>query len=129
MGTRHGPTPTRQTTDQRGNMEVTRLAEALPYEAPKHHGVAALRLHGGEQTDAERVMVGLSHFLPGGGADDSSSEAERVYVVLEGQITVTTEDGPVVLGPLDSCLIPPGETRSVQNATNRPASMLVIVVP
>jgi hypothetical protein len=38
---------------------------------------------------------------------------------------VTTEDGPVVLGPLDSCVIPPGETRSVQNATNRPASMLV----
>ena len=67
--------------------------------------------------------------IGGGGADDSSSEAERVYVVLEGQITVTTEDGPVVLGPLDSCLIPPGETRSVQNATNRPASMLVIVVP
>ena len=77
----------------------------------------------------ERVVVGLSHFLPGGGADESSSKAERVYVVLEGQITVTTEDGPVLLGPLDSCLIPPGETRSVQNASNRPASMLVIAVP
>jgi len=110
-------------------MEVTRQAEALPYEAPKHHGMAALRLHGGEQTNAERMVVGLSHFLPGGGADESASEAERVYVVLEGQITVTTEDGPVVLGPLDSCLIPPGETRSVQNASNQPASMLVIVVP
>ena len=65
-------------------MEVTRLADALPYEAPRHHGIAALRLHGGEQTNAERVVVGLSHFLPGGGADASSSEAERVYVVLEG---------------------------------------------
>ena len=110
-------------------MEVTRLAEALPYEAPKHHGIAALRLHGGEQTNAERMVVGLSHFLPGGGADESASEAERVYVVLEGQITVTTEDGPVVLGPLDSCLIPVGETRSVKNATNLPASMLVIATP
>jgi len=39
------------------------------------------------------MVVGLSHFLPGGGADESSSEAERVYVVLEGHITVTTEDG------------------------------------
>ena len=110
-------------------MEVTRLADALPYEAAKHHGIAALRLHGGEQTNAERMVVGLSHFLPGGGADESSSTAERVYVVVEGQITVTTGDVPVVLGPMDSCLIPPGETRSVQNATNRPASMLVIVVP
>ncbi len=110
-------------------MEVTRLADALPYEAPRHHAVAALRLHGGAQTNAERVVVSLSHFLPGGGADESSSEAERVYVVLEGQITVTTDDGPVLLGPLDSCLIPPGETRTVQNTTNRPASMLVIMVP
>ncbi len=110
-------------------MEITRLADALPYEAPKHHGIAALRLHGGGQTNTERVMVGLSHFLPGGGADESSSEIERIYVVLEGQITVTTDDGPVLLGPLDSCLIPPGETRTVQNTTNRPASMLVIMVP
>jgi quercetin dioxygenase-like cupin family protein len=110
-------------------MEVTRLEDAKPYEAPKHHGIAALRLHGGGQTNTERMMVGLSHFLPGGGADESSSEAERVYVVLEGQITVTTKDGAVLLGPLDSCLIPPGETRSVLNATNQPASMLVIVLP
>jgi quercetin dioxygenase-like cupin family protein len=110
-------------------MEVTRLADAPPYEAAKHHGIAALRLHGGGQTDTERVVVGLSHFLPGGGADESSSETERIYVVLEGQITVTTADGPVLLDPLDSCLIHPGETRSVQNATNRPASMLVIMVP
>ncbi len=110
-------------------MEVTRLADALPYEAPKHHGITALRLHGGGQTNTERVVVGLSHFLPGGGADESSSEAERIYVVLEGQITVTTEDGAVLLDPLDSCLIPPGETRSVLNATNRPASMLVIALP
>tara|TARA_B100000809_G_scaffold43115_1_gene37418 strand:- start:4555 stop:4887 length:333 start_codon:yes stop_codon:yes gene_type:complete len=110
-------------------MEITRLADALPYEDPKHHGMAALRLHGGGQTNTERVVVGLSHFLPAGGADESSSKAERVYVVLEGQITVTTEDGPVLLGPLDSCLILAGETRSVKNATNLPASMLVIATP
>jgi len=110
-------------------MEVTRLVDAHSYDAPKHHGIAALRLHGRGQTNAERVEVGLSHVLPGGGADKSSSKAERVYVVLEGRITVTTEDGPILLGPLDSCLIPPEEVRSVQNATNRTALMLVIAVP
>jgi len=110
-------------------MEVTRIADALPYDAARHFGVATLRLHGGEQTDAERVVVGISYFLPDGGAEESSSPAERVYVVLEGQLTVTTGDGPVVLNPMDSCLIPPGETRSVLNTSNRPASMLVIVAP
>ena len=109
-------------------MKITLLSDAIPYEAPKHHGMSALRLHRGAQTSTGSIVVGLSHFLPGGGADESSSEAERVYVVLEGQITVTTEDGPALLGPMDSCLISRGETRTVKNATNRPVSMLVIAL-
>ena len=110
-------------------MQVTRIEDAQGYDAPRHHGVAALRLQGSDQTGTQRVIVGLSHFLPNGGAETSSSDAERVYVVLEGNITVTAGDVEVVLGPQDSCLILAGEKRSVRNATNRPASMLVISVP
>ena len=110
-------------------MHLTRLEDAHEYEAAGHHGVVALRLQGAEQSETERVIVGLSHFLPGGGADESASNAERVYVVLEGEVTVTFENEQIVLGPMDSCLIRPGETRSVHNAMNMPASMLVIVAP
>ncbi len=52
---------------------------------------------------------------------------ERIYVVLEGEITVTTEAGDAVLGPLDSCHIAAGEERTVENRANSVAAMLVIM--
>jgi mannose-6-phosphate isomerase-like protein (cupin superfamily) len=37
---------------------------------------------------------------------------EKIYVVIAGEVTVELGDGTVeVLGSLDSCLIPPGESR------------------
>ena len=108
-------------------MQVTRIADAQPYEAPKHHGGHMLRLQGHDASPAANYWVGLSHFLPGGGADHDATPLEKVYVVLEGEVTVRTDDGEATLGPLDSCYLAPDEARSVQNRTNRPASMLVVM--
>lgn len=57
----------------------------------------------------------------------AGSPFEKVYVVIEGELTIITEDGETVLGPLDSCHIAAGEARAVENRTNRVASMLVTV--
>lgn len=108
-------------------VQITRIAEARPYEAPGHHEMAALRLQGHAATSTRHNWVGLSHFLPGGGADESASPLERIYVVLTGQITVTSEGEEAVLGPLDSVCFAPGETRSVRNDTTLPATMLVLM--
>jgi quercetin dioxygenase-like cupin family protein len=108
-------------------MQVTRIGDAQPYEAPKHHGGHMLRLQGHDASDATNYWVGLSHFLPGGGADHDATPLEKVYVVLDGEVTVTTDDGEATLGPLDSCYLAPNEARSVENRTNRPASMLVVM--
>ena len=108
-------------------MEVVRLGEAKPYFPPKHLDVRCLRLQGFEASRATSFSVGLSHFLPGGGAEMDATPLEKVYVVVDGEVTVTTEDGSVTLGPLDSCRLAPGEARSIENRTNRPASMLVIM--
>jgi mannose-6-phosphate isomerase-like protein (cupin superfamily) len=108
-------------------MDVTRIDAARPYDAPGHHGMTALRLQGHAASGATSAWIGLSHFLPGGGANTSASAVERMYVVVEGEITVLVGDTAVTLGPLDSCHIPPGETRAVENRTNRPASMLVVM--
>ncbi len=106
-------------------MEVTRLADAEPYEALKHQACTALRLQGFDASGAESFWVGLSHFLPGGGAEHDATPVEKVYVVLNGEVTVITDDAEATLGPLDSCRLAPGEARSVVNRTNLPASMLV----
>jgi quercetin dioxygenase-like cupin family protein len=108
-------------------MQVTRLADAKPYEAPKHRDVRTLRLQGFDASDAQGFWVGLTHFLPGGGADHDATPLEKVYVVTEGEVTIVTDDGETTLGPYDSCYLAPNEARAVENRTNRPASMLVVM--
>jgi quercetin dioxygenase-like cupin family protein len=108
-------------------MQVTRLGDAERYEAPKHFDMCALRLQGFDATDAENFSVGLSHFLPGGGAEMDATPIEKVYIVIDGEVTVETEHEVTTLGPLDSCWLAPDEARKIENRTNRPASMLVVM--
>lgn len=107
-------------------MKVTRWQAAKQYAAKKHFGMVGFRLQGQEATQTQNFWVGLSQFLPGGGAEKGSSPTEKVYVVLEGEVTIVTNEGETVLGPLDSCLIAPNEERSVENRTNDIARMLVV---
>lgn len=108
-------------------MHVTRYRNAPSYEAPGHSNVASLRLQGQEVSPSRSCWVGLSHYLPQGQAESASSAAEKIYVVLSGEITVITDAGETTLAPLDSCYIAAGERRAVINRTNAPATMLVIM--
>ncbi|MBO8180887.1 MAG: cupin domain-containing protein [Archaeoglobus sp.] len=108
-------------------MKKVCIDDVKPYEAPGHFNMVALRLHHKETTGSENFWMGLSHFLPGGGAEWDKSDIEKVYFVLSGKITVVKENGEkIVLEPMDSLYIPAGEPRYLINETNMPASMLVI---
>ena len=106
-------------------MHLKRFADAKPYEAPNHRGVVGLRLQGFEPDGPKNHWVGLSQFLPGGGAGPDGPPVERVYVVLEGEMTVIVDGKETVLGPMDSCTIPPGEVREIINRSNHICKMLV----
>ena len=108
-------------------MHVKRFADAQPYQAPNHYDMRSLRLQGFEPGGPATAWVGLSHFLPGGGAGPDSSPLEKVYVVLSGALTVRANGTEVALGPLDSCCIPGGETREVKNLGNDVATMIVVM--
>jgi quercetin dioxygenase-like cupin family protein len=108
-------------------MLVKRFADAQPYQAPNHYDVRALRLQGFERGGPTESWVGLSHFLPGGGAGPDSSPLEKVYVVLAGTVTVRVGDESATLGSLDSCCIPGGEIREVKNLGNEVATMIVVM--
>lgn len=109
-------------------MEITKIEKALPYEAPGHFDMRGLRLQGFDASSATFAWTGLSHFLPGGGAEMDTSPLEKIYVVLDGEVTVTLGTGEVyTLSTLDSCFIPGGEAREIENKSNRVASMLVIM--
>jgi glyoxylate utilization-related uncharacterized protein len=89
--------------------------------------MTGLRLQGMYASPSKGFWVGLSNFLPEGGAESSASNAEKVYVVLSGEITIVTDEGETTLGALDSCYLAAGERRSIINRSTTPASMLVIM--
>jgi len=109
-------------------MQITRFNDARQYVAPKHFEMRSLRLQGFDASAASFAWVGLSHFLPGGGAEMDVSPLEKIYVVLAGEITVELGDGTThVLHALDSCFIPGNEARAVSNRGNSVATMLVVM--
>jgi len=108
-------------------MKITRLGDAETYEAPNHFDMRSLRLQGFAEEGPQSFWVGLSHFLPGGGAGPDQSPLEKVYVVLAGALRVKTPEQEALLGPLDSCCIPADEIRSVHNDSNEVATMLVVM--
>ncbi len=108
-------------------MLVKRFGEATAYEAPNHRGVSGLRLQGFEDGGPENQWVGFSQFLPGGGAGPDSTPFEKVYIVLEGEMTVIIDGNETVLGSMDSCTIGPGEVRLIENRSNTVCKMLVVM--
>jgi quercetin dioxygenase-like cupin family protein len=108
-------------------MHVKRFQDAEPYEAPNHFGCLGLRLQGFEPEGPKNQWVGLSQFLPGGGAGPDSTPFEKVYVVLEGEMTVIIDGVETVLGKFDSATIPGGEVRTIENRSNHSCTMLVVI--
>lgn len=112
-------------------MKITRLEDAAPYNAPGHFGMTPLRLHSADLSGGKHLTLGLSVFLPGGGAEfakvPETADMNLIYYVTEGEMTVTTESETFVLRAGDSVEWVPGDGRGIKNETNKPACMLVIV--
>lgn len=107
---------------------VVRLTEAVKYDAPMHDPtVYSMYLQHRSLGCKAPFWVGLSYYLPGARAHMSASAIERVYVLLDGQLTLEVEGTTTVLQPLDSVYIGPNERREVRNETKRVATLLVIM--
>ena len=106
-------------------MLVRKFSDAKAYEAPNHRDYRSLRLFGADAGGPSQFIVGLSHFLPGGGAGPDASPTEKVYVVLSGNLTVIVDGKESVIGPNDSCFIGPNEKREIVNRGNEVVTILV----
>jgi quercetin dioxygenase-like cupin family protein len=108
--------------------KVTRANEAVPYEAKGHFDVLTTRLHNGTDVNEGAITVGLSHFLPGGGAEMMPANFELIYYIVSGEMTVTMDDGKeYVLHAGDSIHMGKGTGRASKNTGNVSAQMLVIM--
>lgn len=108
-------------------MHIKRFQDAQPYVAPNHFDCHGLRLQGFEEGGPTNQWVGLSQFLPRGGAGPDSTPFEKVYVVLDGEMTVIVDGVETTLGKYDSCTIAPGEIRKIENRRNDTCTMLVVI--
>ncbi len=108
-------------------LNIKRLAQAPRYDAPNHFDVRAIRLQGLDAGGAEKVWVGLSHFLPGGGAGPDAGGLEKVYVMLSGEMVLRAQGQEVTLRAMDSVTIPAHMEREIRNASNEVATMLVVM--
>ena len=108
-------------------MKINRLVDLEEYEAKGHFDMKGFRMQGFDASDTENFWVGLSYFLPGGVTTHSATPIEKVYVGIEGELTVITDDGEENLRPMDSCYLTPNEGRSIINRTNKIATILVIM--
>ena len=94
---------------------------------PTIAAIARLRLFGLDAGGPKQFTVGLSHFLPGGGAGPDASPTEKVYYVLAGELTLIAGGKETVLRANDSCFIGPEESREIINRGNDVVTMLVAV--
>lgn len=111
-------------------MHVVRIEEAPRYDAPGHALMAMRRLQGHEAGPAQQLWIGLSVIEPGGGTSLAASEVEKFYVVLEGELEVSTQgETPATarLQALDSCRIAPGEPRRLLNRGVVPCRVLLVM--
>lgn len=110
-------------------MKKVRLNDVSPYLAPKHFDMRSMKLHGTEETGVKQFWMGMSYFLPGGGAEYAyeDSPTEKIYFVLDGEITVKSKTETFVLKKNDSIFIGPNEGREMINETNTVATVLVII--
>jgi len=95
---------------------------------PKHFNVNSVRVQGPAESGLQSFWMGVSYYLPGGGIEWSGEDSleEKVYMVLDGELTVKGEKEELVLGPLDTLYIGPKEGRSVVNNGSKPATLVVV---
>ena len=107
-------------------MKLVKVGEGTPYEAHHHFNYWAInKVVPG--TISQKIQIGVSHFLPHGGAETSSSPMERVYFCIDGKITVKGRDEQYQLEPGDMIYIAAGEERSFKVSNTKPATILVIM--
>ena len=113
--------------------EGTEGSTIYEYTAPGHNICTPTRLFdpdgGPNGVDGTKMIMGITHFQPGGGCDYGANPLESIYYILSGEMTLKTEDGETVLKAGDSYHCAGGVSKSVTNTGSTVTQMLVCLLP
>jgi quercetin dioxygenase-like cupin family protein len=109
--------------------KVTHANESYTYEAAGHYDVRTTRLHDPQDVNDGQLIMGLSHFLPGGGLEPNTNAMEFIYYVIKGEMTVKVEGKEHVLKAGDSIHCGPNTKKEAKNTGITCAEMLVVLLP
>ena len=109
--------------------KIVRKEDAYEYEAPGHYDVRATRLHNPDDVNGGSMIMGLSHFEPGGGCEFGNNPLESIYYIISGEMTLKTDDEETVLREGDTFHCGGGTNKSVVNTGSGVTQMLVALVP
>lgn len=108
--------------------KVVRKNEAVSYEPPRHFNMLATRLHNPQDVKDGKMIMGLSHFLPGGGCEFGSIPMETIYYIVSGEMTLKTETEETVLYVGDTFHCGKDTKKSVVNNGCETSMMLMCIV-
>ncbi len=121
--------------------KYVKAEDAWEYEGKGHYNCQATRLHTFSDMEGCKLTMGLTHFLPNGGAFIREANFEMIYFCVSGQITIpvsasgkTGEDGEViaeeefVMNPGDSVHFAKGAFRGIRVTSKGCADMLVVMI-
>ena len=113
-------------------MHITRIESAKIYQAPNHDHMTCFRLQGMEAGPSSQMWMGMSVIEPGGQTGLNDSPFEKIYFVVEGELTFISEmpqedKSEVVLKSHDSCVFAPGEKRQLVNRSNSVVKVILVM--
>ena len=108
-------------------MYIRTVNDAEHYETHNHQKCHAGSLAGFEYYGSKNFWVGYSRLLPGGGAGPDSSPLEKVYVIINGSLTIKVDGNTKIANPGDTVFIPGGKEREIRNETNEVVIMNVVM--
>lgn len=104
------------------------------YTAGGHNECVPTRLHdkdgaGPNDIEGGKMIMGITYFVPGGYTDFANNPMESIYYILNGEMTLKTDEEETVLHAGDSFHCGGGVNKCVKNTGTEVCQMLVCLLP
>lgn len=107
-------------------MNIVNVKDCRGRTPPNHFDMRTFPLVEKLPDSGEQLALSLSYYLPGGGAAFGPQPVEVIFYLLDGALTIQTDNGERSLAAGEAVHISKGENKGIENRSNATATLLVI---